>query len=165
MPVQQYNNIYDMYYDLFMECGFAVNRDQYMYDQDTSNMLMFREHNIKASLDGSPVYAGKNDVIFDPAHNYTLMSMIFCHYLDKVQDTDDGDILQGFVAYFIEDDITREKQRVVIRTKGRGDIASNFYYNIYLAYIDCMFRITNNFVDLNNFDIKPEKEEKGKRGR
>ena len=50
----------------------------------------------------------------------------------------------------------RFRQRVVIRTK-KGDLYTQYYYNIYLAYIEAIFLLSENFeYDLSNFDILPE---------
>lgn len=151
-----FDNIYDMYYDLFSEIGLGINSQQYLYDQDTQVTIMFKEKYIKASTNGQPIYAGRNDVVFEPAKNYTLMARLFEYYLDKCQQSDDGDLLEGYIAHYIDDDETKEKQRVVVKTVGRGEISSNYYFNIYLAYIDCLFKIAGYNTNLTNFDIKAE---------
>ena len=84
------------------------------------------------------------------------MTRLFEYYLDKCQNSDDGDQLQGYIAHYIDDDETKEKQRVVVKTVGRGEISSQFYFNVYLAYIDCLFKIAGYNADLSNFDIKVE---------
>lgn len=155
--MQSFENLGDLYYDLFMEIGVSVRAsDHYLYDQETDLPIKFREKYIKASIDGSPVYAGINDIAFEPAHNYALMSTLFGFYLDKCQNSEDGDILGGYIANYIDDDETKEKQRVAVKTMNRGEISSKYYYNIYLAYIDCIFAIAGYNVDLSQFDIKPE---------
>lgn len=151
-----FDNIYDMYYDLFSEIGLGINAQQYLYDQDTQVTITFKEKYIKASINGQPIYAGRNDVVFEPAKNYTLMARLFEYYLDKCQQSDDGDLLEGYIAHYIDDDETKEKQRVVVKTVGRGEISSNYYFNIYLAYIDCLFKIAGYNANLTNFDIKAE---------
>lgn len=151
-----FDNIFDMYYDLFSEIGLGINAQQYLYDQDTQITIQFKEKYIKASIDGQPVYAGRNDIVFEPAKNYTLMARLFEYYLDKCQNSDDGDLLQGYIAHYIDDDEKKEKQRVVVKTAGRGEISSQFYFNVYLAYIDCLFRIAGYCADLSNFDILVE---------
>jgi hypothetical protein len=148
-----FDSIPELYYDLLMEIGLAV-KDQYIYIQG-GNFLKCGDKFIKVSLDGSPIYPGRNDIIFDPPNNYALISFLFGYYLDQCQDSEDGDILQGYIAHYIDDDSAREKQRVVVQTRGRGELCSNFYYNIYLAYIDCIFTIAGYNVDLSNFDVKP----------
>lgn len=151
-----FENIWDLYYDLFSEIGLGINNQQYLYDQDTQTTIMFKDKYIKASINGQPVYAGRNDVVFEPAKNYTLMARLFEYYLDKCQHSDDGDMLQGYIAHYIDDDEAKEKQAVVVKTAGRGLIQSSFYFNIYLAYIDCLFKIAGYNADLRNFDIKVE---------
>lgn len=151
-----FDNIFDMYYDMFSEIGLGINSQQYLYDQDTQTVIQFKEKYIKASINGQPVYAGRNDIVFEPAKNYTLMTRLFEYYLDKCQNSDDGDQLQGYIAHYIDDDAAKERQRVVVKTVGRGEISSQFYFNIYLAYIDCLFKIAGYNADLSNFDIKVE---------
>lgn len=151
-----FDNIFDMYYDMFSEIGLGINSQQYLYDQDTQIVIQFKEKYIKASINGQPVYAGRNDIVFEPAKNYTLMTRLFEYYLDKCQNSDDGDQLQGYIAHYIDDDEAKEKQRVVVKTAGRGEISSQFYFNVYLAYIDCLFKIAGYNADLSNFDIKVE---------
>lgn len=148
-----FDSIGDLFYDLFIELGYGVTPDQYLYDQDTDMPIKYMDKFIKASVDNTPVYAGKNDIVFDPAKNYNLIACIFGNFLDKCVNSEDGDILGGYIANYIEDNETRDKQRVVVKTKERGLIESNFYYNIYLAYIDCIFKVTGTIVDLSNFDI------------
>lgn len=152
-----FNNIYELYYDLFNEIGLNIGPNQYLYDQDTQTQIKFKDKYIKASIDGSPIYAGRNDIVFDPAKNYSLISRLFEYYLEKAQNSDDGDIIQGYVAHYIDDNPEKDKQRVVVKTIGRGEISSNYYYNIYLAYMDCIFKIAGyRLIDLSNFDIKVE---------
>ena len=151
-----FDNIFDMYYDMFSEIGLGINSQQYLYDQDTQIVIQFKEKYIKASINGQPVYAGRNDIVFEPAKNYTLMTRLFEYYLDKCQNSDDGDQLHGYIAHYIDDDEAKEKQRVVVKTAGRGEISSQFYFNVYLAYIDCLFKIAGYNTDLSNFDIKVE---------
>ena len=153
-----FSSIDDLNYNLFNEIGLSVRPDQYVYDQDTGNVIQSNEKLLKASINGAPVYAGNRDIIFEPDKNYALMACLFGMYLDKAQHSDDGDLLQGYIAHYVFDDETRTKQQVVVKTVGRGEIASKFYYNVYLGYIECIFLISGSEVDLSNFDIPKEKE-------
>ena len=152
-----FSDIYDMNYDLFMEMGLALDNDHHLYDQDTMNPIMFKEKYIKASIDPSPIYAGRNEILFDPAANYTMMNRLFGLYLDKSQNSEDGDLLCGYIAHFVDDNPEKDKQCVGVKTQGRGIISSDFYYNVYLAYIDCIFRIAGYTPVLTQFDTKPDK--------
>ena len=151
-----FSTIEELFSDLFMEIGLAV-KNNYVYLQG-GDFLKCGDKFIKVSLDGSPVYPGRNDIMFDPATNYALISFLFGFYLDCCQDSDDGDLLQGYIAHYVFDDETRTKQQVVVKTAGRGEIASKFYYNVYIGYIECIFLISGSEIDLSNFDIPKENE-------
>ena len=156
-----FNDQREMYYELFLEIGLGINRDQYIYDQDTGIVLKFKEKHIKTNLNNNNVYAGNNDIVFDPSTNFNLIVTLFGYYIEKEQ-TNDNDI--GYIAQFTEEEAgkvfipkgERFKQRLVIRTKN-GDIYTSYFYNLYLAYIEAIFIISgNNNYDLSNFDILPE---------
>ena len=155
-----YDTISEMYYDLFMEIGLGIDKNQYLYDQDTMSPIVFGEKYIKASINNEPLYPGRNDIVFAPAENYALISTLFGYYLDKAQNSEDGDLIGGLIAYFIDDNEDCTKQRVVVKSNSRGDISSAYYYNIYLAYIDCIFKIAEINADLSNFDVYVEKDNK-----
>lgn len=149
-----YNNVFDLYYEIFNSIGLAVNRNQYLYDQDTGNVLKFGDKLIKATINPNiPIYAGRNDIVFDPSKNYQLVSTLFGYYIDKTMNSENPELLQGYIAHYIDDNITKDKQRIVVKTSGKGEIASRYYYNIYLAYFDCILRIEGFDPDLTNLDI------------
>lgn len=147
-----FNDIFEMYYHLFTEIGLAVNSSNYLYDQDNGSLLKFKDKYIKATVVPVEIYAGKNDILFEPARNYNLMVSILGYYIDK--ETNNPDCNFRFIAQFIEDEGgDSNKQRVVVKTD-RGDIPSHFYFNIYLGYIETIFNLSGNFdVDLSNFDV------------
>jgi hypothetical protein len=84
------------------------------------------------------------------------MITLFGYGLDKATKSEDGDLIGGYVANFLDDNEDRTKQRVVVRSKTYGDIASQFYFNVYLGYIELLFKIFEGIdtqVDLSKFDI------------
>lgn len=158
-----FTNVQELYYDLFNEIGLSIGPNGYLYDQDTGNCIQFEEKYIKYSFGPEPIYAGRNEIVFEPNMNYKLIDRLFGYYLDKCQHDEDGDKLGGYIAHFT-DETPERKQRVVVKTLGRGEISSEWYWFIYLAFIDCIFRIAGYAVDLSNFDIEPEIDKKtGKR--
>ena len=146
----QFDDIYELYYYIFNEIGLGINQYQYLYDLDTGIVLRYKDKYIKATVQPVSIYPGKNDILFEPEKNYNLMVSLLGYYLDK-ESQNGNPYAVNFVAQFTERDSSEEKQRVVIRTKAR-DICSNFYYNIYLGYIECIFLLSDNLVDLKNFD-------------
>ena len=151
-----------MFYNLFLEIGLSVNNEQFIYDQDSGIVLKYKDKRIKMSFTNN-VYASNNDVVFDPVTNYDLMAKLFGYYIEK--ETVNGNDI-GYIAHFTDADEesgkvfvpkdTKFKQRLVVKTKN-GDIITQSYYNIYLAYIEAIFIISgNDEYDLSNFDILPE---------
>lgn len=159
-----FNTIQDLYYDLLIELGLAI-KDEFVYVQDTGVFLRYDDKFIKASVDGRPVYPNRNAVVFDLSINRDLTEKIFGYYLDSCQADEEEDTIGGYIAHYTEYNDEREKQRVVVKSVNRGEIRSNFYYNIYLSYIDCIFKIAGYNVDLSNFDVVPEIIIGGKKSR
>lgn len=154
-----FNNFNELLYDYFIEMDLMIGPDQYVRYAGTNHILQFKGKLIKASYNGQPVYGGLNDVVFDPIHNYGMISTLFGLYLDMCQNSEDGDILQGYIAHYVEDNQMKDKQRVTVKTNGRGEISSNYYKNVFLAYMDCTFKISGYpNVDLSNFDIDYNKK-------
>ena len=152
-----FDNYNEMIYNYLLEMGLVVRQDQYLAYQDSGQVLQYNGKFIKVEYAGQPTYAGLNDVVYDPAHSYGITSTLFGLFLDQSQDTDDGDILQGYIAHYVEDNKERDKQRVTVKTVGRGEISSNYYHNIFLAYIDCTFKVSGSNVDLTAFDVEYER--------
>ena len=151
----KFNDVNDLLINYLSEMGLAVDNNQYLYDQENGNILQYKEKYIKVSINGIPAYAGQNDIVFDPYHNYGIVNTLFGMYIDRCQDTDDGDILQGYISHGVEDYPSRDldRQRVVVKTQGRGEIASNYYRAIFLAFADCTFRVGGYNTDLKEFDV------------
>ena len=156
-----YSDLREMYYDLFLEIGLSINNDQYIYDQDSGEVLKYKDKYMKMSF-SNDVYAGRNDMVFDPVNNYNLIVLLLGYYIEKEKSVYDNDI--GYIADYKEEEFKRGfyskgerfRQRVVIKTMN-GDLCTNYYYNLYLAYIEAIFILSGNTnYDLSNFDILPE---------
>ena len=147
-------NIFDLMADYFYEMNLKVY-NTYLCHADTKKCLMFQGNAIRVPMTPDPIYPMMNTIIYDPTRNisvYPITAALFGLYLDQCKDpdNDDGDILQGYIAHYVEDNADRTKQKVTVKTKGRGEISSEFYSNVFLAYYDCTFRISGH----NNFDLK-----------
>lgn len=145
-----FDDLQEMYYNLFNEIGLSINKDSYLYDMDTGQMIMFKDKYIKASTNPlDDLYAGKTDVVFDPLKNYTLMMSLFGYYMDK----EFADRPEYFIAQFIDDNPEdKQLQRFVVKTRD-GDIYSQYYNNTYLGYVENIFNLSGVSVNLSNFDL------------
>ena len=147
--VTVFDDVPEMYYNIFTEIGLKINKDHYLEDVDTGIVLRYKDKFIKATNKPYEIlYAGKTDILFEPMSNYNLMVSIFGYYIDKEY----SDIPGFFKAQYVEDDEAREKQRVVIKTI-TGDIGSPFYNNVYLGYCYCILTLAGYNVNLDNFDL------------
>ena len=140
-----YDDIFELYYNLFAEIGLGINSNQYLYDQDTMIELKYKDKYIKATVRPIELYSGMNDIVFDHT-NYHLMATLFGYYLDK----NSGRI--PYISHYFEEDSSKEKTRLIVKT-GNGDIITQFYYTSCLPYIEALFSLSDNQVDLSNFDI------------
>ena len=148
-----YDDVYELYYNMFNAIGLSVNSENKLYDQDTQTFLLYNNHFIKANINNSAVYAGKNDVLFDPYHNYNIMVTLFGTWLDKEINFYGNNI--QYISQYIDDDKDPEdpKQRFVLKTAS-GEYRSKWYHNLWLGYAEIIMAISDNIaVDLSNLDI------------
>lgn len=148
-----YNDYGELIYHVLLDIGLSVNREGYIFDDDSRLYLQFKNKYIKTSINNVAVYAGKTDIIFDPIRNYRMMEYLFGYFLEKEKSFGNN---MDIIAHFTEE-ITDEKgtkmRRVGIRTN-IGNIYSNFYKNIYLGFIEMIFRLSDdNEAELQPFDI------------
>lgn len=147
----QFNSMGEMYHNLFMMIGLGINGNQYLYDQDSGNILKFKDKYIKASIDDSmPLYAGMTDIVFEPARNYALTNNIVGYYIDKESNSEDGDRI-GYISLGIEDKDV-EWHSAIVQTKKKGTIQTRFYRQAYLALLEVIFDLEGVKVDFTNLD-------------
>lgn len=149
-----FDDVYELYYNLFNAIGLSINSEGKLYDQDTNIVLLYNNHFIKATVNNTPIYAGKNDILFDPYHNYNLMVTLFGTWLDKETQYYGNNI--QYLSQYIEDNKDPEdpKQRFVLKTV-QGEYVSKWYYNLWLGYAEIILAITDNVaLDLSKLDFR-----------
>lgn len=147
----------DLYFHMFIEMGLSINKDSYLFDQDSgsTNPLLFDGKSIKANTKDQPIYTNENEIAFDPTINFSVMSKLFYYFLDKYNNGDE-EAEYKYIAHSIEDNPERTKQCICIKTD-KGKIYSKYYYNLYLAFIEMIFILNQSYtVNLDNFDFKRE---------
>lgn len=153
LPKQQFPTRGAMHYALFNIIGLSINRDSYLYDNDTGTVLQYKGKYIKATTADIPIYAGKNDIVFDPPCSYHMMVVLLGYYINKRDNSEDEHPL-GFISQGIIDTADKSQHQLFVDTSTRGRIISDWFNNGYLTYIDMIFKLDEqDFVDLHNFDI------------
>ena len=144
----QFGDITELYYNLFNEIGLSINAQQYLYDQDTGITLRYKDKYLKATTTIEPIYAGKSDIVFDPASNFNCMVTLFGYFIEKISINNNF----PYKAQYVEDNPDKTKQRLVVQTLDGKKYTSKFYNNLYLGFIEVIFQISDISVNLENFD-------------
>lgn len=145
----QFDSWGDLCYNLFMAIGLSINKDQYLYDQDTGIVITYNNKYIKASINDQPVYAGRNDMAFDPYKSYHMVITLTGYYIDKIDHSEEP---IGFIAQGTEDTPDKEYHRVFVDTQAYGRVISDWYKDGFLGYFELIFKLDGQEVDLKNFD-------------
>ena len=146
-----FNDVFEMNYFLFLEMGLSLNQDNRLIDSENGTPIKFQDKYIKATVTPVALYGGKDDILFEPALNYKLMSTLLGYFIDKFSSDPDNEF--NFVAMFI-DNVTKDKNRIVIKYNNNKKITTNAYYNLYLCLIEAIFNINGNMkINLSNFDF------------
>ena len=148
---------------MLLEMGLGLDRNNHLYDQTTGDILQWKDKYIKCSVDDTPIYAGKDEVIFSIDENFQLFMNIYAHFLDNLAKDEDSDII--VVAHYIDyiEDINKNRLCVKYNTKDGsvvgGILTSNLFSDQWLCYIDSIFLLNGNVnFDLSNFDQERERK-------
>lgn len=164
--VMTFSDIYDLNYELLNELSISVlpNGSLMYHNDDTGEqrILQMEGKNIIASIDPSNIhYAGPMDVTFDVLNDIKLVMTLFGFYLDIKQK-------EGvpFLSYFSEEEIRTLKPNprsvktydikytaLTVKYNTVSSITSHYYHNRCLKFIDMIFMMEEDLVDLSNFDI------------
>lgn len=157
--VIMYDNTYELFYNFFLELGVFVNQQGYLQDSDTNIVLRYNDKFIKASLNPNiPIYPGKTDIAFDPAHNFKLISSLLGYYIDKREASEDPIDYGSQGIFDIRDENGIQYHQVFVKTSKGVSYSSKYYHNVYLGFIDCIFKLSGSNVDLSNLDIIEDEE-------
>lgn len=157
---------YELAYELLQTLDIKVNPDGTLLEKDTNTIIYFNGMKVKATIDKNDIkYTGEGEISFDVLGNVRLITTLFGHYLDKKQ-------AEGmkFLSYFPTEKISeiefgkgREKHtedvkytNITLKHDSANSISSKFYHNKNLKFIDIIFALEDDNVDLSNFDIITE---------
>lgn len=150
----RYNDIYEMIYDLLVqELELEVLPDGKLFNPENQNIFQYNGQNIIVTIKENDIkYAGQGDIVFNPLEDIRLVTALFGFYLTKKQE-------QGmpFISYFNNDIIDPSTdikyEALTVKFDTLNSITSNHYHNKCLKFIDIIFMMENDPVDLSNFDI------------
>lgn len=160
-----FNDEYELNYELLNELSISVlpNGSLLYHNDDTGeqSILKMDGKNIIASISANDIhYAGPMDMKFDILNDIKLIMFLFGFYLKEKQK--EG---MPFLSYFSEEIIKPLKETVrstktyavkftalTVKFNTTSSVTSSYYHNRCLKFIDMMFRMDGDIVDLTNFD-------------
>lgn len=136
----------ELLYKLMNEVGLSVDDQYNLVDQDYGTVVFLNGKVIKAARNGLEPFVSRQEVYFNPIENVKLMRMLFQYYIKKLNVFDN----KYFPLFY---PISNDKGMGGFEIKNDKEIyRSNYYNNECLRYIDLIFRMSGENVDLSSFD-------------
>jgi hypothetical protein len=147
----QFEDVYDLVYNLLNAIGLSINAGGYIYDQDTSIEIQIHGCKLKASVDPrKPCYAGQGEVVFDIMNNIRLVTTMLGYCIDKES------VMNGFnsVSHYPEEIPESRLTAMTIKMADQSTRTTLYYKNKCLKFVHAMFLVYDEKVDLRNFDTE-----------
>ena len=149
-----FDDVYELNYELLSELELEVKPNGNNYEPKKGSILSFNGNIIVASINPNEIhYAGQGEIEFDILNNVRMTTVLFGDYLSKKQA--DG---MPFVSYFPNerseniDDGEIKYSNLTVKYDNVNSIESSYFHNKCLKFIDLIFKMEDNPVDLRNFD-------------
>lgn len=147
-----FNDVGELTYNVLMAIGLDI-KNEYVFDQDNGEPIMFQGKMIKASVDSNnPCYAGQNDVTFDILTNVRLVTTLLGYCIDKETALNGFSCLSHFIEESQDEDPANRSTALSIKMSDYSTKTTKYYYNKCLKYIHAIFLVYDDNVDLSNFD-------------
>lgn len=144
-----FNDIYDLTYNLLKTIGLYLDVEGTVLDQETRTPLMFHGCRMKSTVRAdTPCFAGQGEIIFDILSNVRLVTTLLGFTINREAE-------EGFsvLSHYIDKESGTKRTALCIKTSDYNLYSTLYYNNKCLKFIDAMFMVTGENVDLSNFDI------------
>lgn len=134
------------------EIGLELDSQYNIIDQDTGSQLQINGKLIKYYFgtelkQGDPGYYNNNDKIFDCVHDPYLMNFLVSYYIEKIKQEEPD--LYIYSYHPVLDKITN---RSALEFKGNFNAITRFYSNECLKFIEGLFLLSGDSLDLSEYD-------------
>jgi len=149
--MMMFDDIFELNYELLNEMELEVRNDGTVFDSERNVILALNDNIIKASIRPDHInYAGQNEISMDILTNIRLVTMIFGLQLQKK-------MAEGmpFMSYY-QEETEREDIKytnLTVKQTNINSISSKYYHNKCLKFIEMIFLLNEQLVDLSNFDV------------
>lgn len=159
-----FDDVYELTYNLLSAIGIEIRMDGSLYDPDIDTVIYFDSKLMKANIYPNNLhYAGQGEIMFEPLINIKQCTELLGYFIEKKRNLDNMNFL-SFYPEEMEDDITGWKYTALtIKFKSDHNISTTFYYNKCLKFIEMIFILGEQEVNLLNFDSTEDAPIKDKR--
>ena len=138
----------NLVYKLMNEIGLDIDDQNRIYDQDTGNVINFNQKTLVYNFH-IEIRPNFNELLFDPICNRNIMVTLFSYYLKKLEMMEN----KYFMAFYQLENNTTHKKAIELKANANEKIQSKFYANECLGYIELVFKLNNESLDLSQFDF------------
>lgn len=147
--IRVFSDIYDLTYNLLNTLDLSIDNNGVIIKREDRQPLLYHGCRLKATTNPNiPCYAGQGEAMFDILNNIRLVTTLLGAVITK--EANEG----GFVclSHWIEDIKDTKLTAISIKDIQYNVITTRYYNNKCLKFVDAMFLICGEAVDLSNFD-------------
>lgn len=146
-----FDDIFELNYYVLNELELEINPTGNLYDANRNEILSFNGLLIKASVDPNNInYAGQGEIELDLINNVRLVTVLFGRFIEQKQEAG-----MPFLSWITEeriDDTEMKFTNITVKHDTYNSTTSEFYHNKCLKFLDMIFRLNEEDVELHNFD-------------
>ena len=147
----QYEDIFELTYELLNELELTLTPDGKIYDKTTNNILSFNGMIMKASTNPNEInYPGEGEIGFDIDSNVRIATTLFGNFLQRKIDSG-----MPFRSYSNEEKTDKDDNimsNLTVKFDNDREISTDYYYNKCFKFIEMMFLLEDDHIDLHNLD-------------
>lgn len=160
--VMSFEDVFELNYEVLNELEMELRPDGTIFDNNKNQILSFNGMIIKASTRPDQIhYAGQGEIEFDILNNIRMVTVLLG--LSIQRHIDEG---MPFLSYFPEErtDETDDSKisNLTVKFDNINEICTDFYHNKCLKFIEMIFLLEEDKVDLRNFDSTIEDDKSSK---
>ena len=146
-----FDDEYELNYYVLEELGLTLLPDGRLFDEAKNEILSFNGMIIKGSVSANKInYAGQGEITLDLLNNIRMTTVLFGRFIqNKINEG------MSYVSHYTEEMIDETEikyNRLVVKHDTYNSTTSRYYHNKCLKFIDMMFLLDEDMVELRNFD-------------
>lgn len=149
-----FNDKYELNYEVLNELNLQRRSDGTVFDPESNTVFYMNGYKLICSIRPDEImYPSEDQLEFDLISNYKLVQFLFGWYYKKFGNLEDK-------PYFDEYTTINELKysRLCIKVNDEFTLCTNYYHLRCLKYVEMIFLLDNENVDLSNLDILDDEE-------